>query len=74
MLNNHPVTGDFLGSVVEGHQRSSYLRRVQPGDDTPLPDARHYDRKPSGSTKSKKDDKKTRDNPESRFSYNLNKS
>ena len=35
------VAGDFLGSVVEGHQRSSYLRRVQPGEDEPLPETRH---------------------------------
>ena len=31
------VAGQFLGSVVEGHQRSSYLRRVQPGQDAELP-------------------------------------
>ena len=35
------VAGDFLGSVVEGHQRSSYLRRVQAGDDQPLEQRRH---------------------------------
>ena len=36
----HIIAGDFLGSVIEGHQRSSYLRRVQPGDDQPLPESR----------------------------------
>ena len=35
--------GNFLGSVVEGQQRSSYLRRVAPGEDAPLP--REHDRK-----------------------------
>ena len=34
----HKVAGKFLGSVVEEHQRSSYLRRVQPGQDEPLPE------------------------------------
>ena len=29
--------GSFLGTVVEEHQRSSYLRRVAPGEDAPLP-------------------------------------
>ena len=36
----HIIAGDFLGSVIEGHQRSSYLRRVQPGEDQPLPESR----------------------------------
>ena len=36
----HKVAGKFLGSVVEEHQRSSYFRRVQPGQDEPLPETK----------------------------------
>ena len=62
------VAGEFLGSVVEGHQRASYLRRVPPGEDEPLPldeTERHRDilSLPLAS----------QDRPDSHFSYNLNK-
>jgi len=67
------VAGRFLGSVVEGHQRSSYLRRVQPGDDQPLPNQREPEqeesdelRKVSLSTLLEPESRS-----ESRFSYNL---
>merc|ERR1712083_345522 len=33
----HKHASNFLGSMVEEHQRSSYLRRVAPGEDEPLP-------------------------------------
>ena len=60
------VAGEFLGSVVEGHQRSSYLRRVQQGEDEPLPgEERHRDilSLPIAG----------KERPDSHFSYNLNK-
>ena len=61
------VAGEFLGSVVEGHQRSSYLRRVQAGEDEPLPGGEEGHRDilalPLTGT----------DRPDSHFSYNLHK-
>ena len=61
------VAGEFLGSVVEGHQRSSYLRRVQPGEDEPLPpgEETHRDILALPLTGPER--------PDSHFSYNLNK-
>ena len=68
------VAGDFLGSVVEGHQRSSYLRRVQPGEDAPLQLARSRSQPGAGgATLLGPSLPAAKERSESRFSYNLNK-
>ena len=84
----HIIAGDFLGSVIEGHQRSSYLRRVQPGEDQPLPESRmgmsrsksvegghhrHHKRTESGAESHLQFPGTQKERSDSRFSYNLNK-
>lgn len=75
--------GSFLGTVVEEHQRSSYLRRVAPGDDAPLP--RHPSRwrrvgdscrseattSPSSDLRALPLPARTQSGDESKFSYNI---